>query len=59
MRQGVTVISFGDRVHAPTGAAGRIRYVVLDRSRHKLRALVLRRGLMHADSVVPAPIVRR
>ena len=57
MRQGVTVISFGDRVHAPTGAAGRIRYVVLDRSRRKLGAVVLRRGLMHAHYVLPAPIV--
>lgn len=53
MNEATTVISFGERVHMRAGGVGRIRYLLLDRSRHQVQALVLQGGLGQADYVLP------
>ena len=57
MRQTITAISFGDRVHTTRGSAGRIDSLLLDRHRRQVHAVVLRRGLMYAAHVLPAEAV--
>src|SRR5687767_8765251 len=54
MKEDVTVFSFGAQVQTPHGTAGRIHSLLIDRSRRRLLALVLRRGLPRNEVVLPA-----
>ena len=57
MKDTIVALTFGGRVQERDGASLRIRGLVLDRDRYQLRALVLRRGLLQADVVLPADLI--